>query len=139
MAGCIYRPYHDSLFFSRKGEERAQRNLNEAEKIKRSLQRSPIIECLQRARSIVFYIGWFISQAFCMPEKCPVGSYYLKRAPESIHLEVSLCQFIMASVPFMNILCTRGVQQAHSIDFNIVLIVFGGPSEKWLAGSLYKF
>ena len=43
MAGCIYRPYQDSLFFSRKGEERAQRNLNEAEEIKRNLQRSPII------------------------------------------------------------------------------------------------
>ena len=42
MAGCIYRRSHDSVFFSRRGEKRAQRNLNEANKNKRNLNETPL-------------------------------------------------------------------------------------------------
>ena len=65
-----------------------------------------------------------------MPEEeeekeCLAGSYYLKRAPESVHPEVFVYRFIMVLEHFMNISYARGVPDGLNLLVKHSLKAFG--------------
>ena len=128
MAGCIYRPYYDSSLFSRKGEERAQRNLNEARKNKTKPSTKPhnLMPAEGPFYCILHRLVHFSSILYAreMP-----GGLILSKASPRIYTSGGLCLSIYHgfSTLYEHLVRQRSAQQAHSIDLNIVLMFFGHP------------